>query len=115
MKSINQVKEVSPSENTHKKKSIGFVRFLRRLVREKPLGAVGAVITVILLFTGIFAGLLAPYGMNEPLSGFNLAPPSAEVPLGADNMGRDVLSRVIFGARVSVIVGLAASCPEWFL
>jgi peptide/nickel transport system permease protein len=82
---------------------------LTRLVKEKPLGAVGAVITLSLLFTGIFADVLAPYGMNEPLSGFNLAPPSAEVPLGADNLGRDILSRVIFGARVSVIVGLSAS------
>jgi peptide/nickel transport system permease protein len=92
-----------------KKRLSGILRFLKRLVKEKPLGAVGAAITLILLFTGIFADLLAPYGMNEPLSGYNLAPPSSVVLLGADNVGRDVLSRVIFGARVSVIVGLAAS------
>ena len=101
--------ETLPPETTQKKKKTGFIRFFIRLVKEKPLGAVGAAITLILLFTGIFADFLAPYGMNEPLSGLNLSPPSAEVPLGADNMGRDVLSRVIFGARVSVIVGLAAS------
>ncbi|MBA7534009.1 Glutathione transport system permease protein GsiD [subsurface metagenome] len=77
-----------------------------RLVKEKPLGTVGAVITLLLLFTGIFADFLAPYGMNENV-GALLAPPSAKFWLGTDNIGRDLLSRVIFGARISVIVGLA--------
>jgi len=103
------VAEASTSKTTKRRKARSFSRFIKRLVKEKPLGAVGAVITLALLFTGIFADSLAPYGMNEPLSGYNLAPPSRELPLGADNMGRDMLSRVIFGARVSVIVGLAAS------
>ncbi|MBA7554188.1 Oligopeptide transport system permease protein OppC [subsurface metagenome] len=78
-------------------------------MREKPLGTVGLVITLLLLFTGIFADFLAPYGMNETHPGRFLAPPSAMFWLGADNLGRDILSRIIFGARVSVIVGLAAS------
>jgi len=80
-----------------------------RLVKEKPLGTVGAVITLLLLFTGVFADFLAPYGMNEPGAAPNLAPPSAGFWLGADNLGRDMLSRIIFGARISVIVGLAAT------
>ncbi len=86
------------------------VGFLIRLVKEKPLGTVGAVITLLLLLTGIFADFIAPYGMNESHGPENfLAPPSARFWLGADNVGRDVLSRVIFGARISVIVGLAAA------
>ena len=85
------------------------VNFLIRLVKEKPLGTAGAVITLLLLLTGIFANFLAPYGLNEVHTGDFLAPPSAKFWLGADNLGRDVLSRVIFGARVSVIVGLSAS------
>ncbi|MBA7699641.1 Oligopeptide transport system permease protein OppC [subsurface metagenome] len=80
-----------------------------RLVKEKPLGMVGGVITLLLLLTGIFADFLAPYGMNETHTGYYLAPPSARFWLGADELGRDILSRVIFGARISVIVGLAAS------
>ncbi len=80
-----------------------------RLVREKPLGTVGGIIVLLLLFTGIFADFLAPYGMNEVHARDYLAPPSAKYLLGADNLGRDMLSRVIFGARISVIVGLAAS------
>ncbi|GAI88585.1 unnamed protein product, partial [marine sediment metagenome] len=51
----------------------------------------------------------APYGMNETNIVDRLLPPSARYWLGTDNIGRDVLTRVIFGARVSVIVGLIAS------
>ena len=80
----------------------------KRLVKEKPLGTVGLVITVILLFTGIFADWLAPYGMNEMTGNF-LVPPSAGHLLGTDNISRDLLTRIIYGARVSVIVGLCAS------
>ncbi len=85
------------------------VDFLIRLVREKPLGTVGAIIVICMLFTGIFADLLAPYGMNEIMVGDPLTPPSTKLWLGTDDLGRDMLSRVIFGARVSVIVGLAAT------
>jgi len=85
------------------------VGFLIRLVKEKPLGTVGGVITLLLLLTGIFADFIAPYGMNETWVGDFLAPPSAKFWFGIDNIGRDILSRVIFGARVSVIVGLAAT------
>ncbi|MBA7624539.1 Glutathione transport system permease protein GsiD [subsurface metagenome] len=85
------------------------VAFLIRLVKEKPLGTVGGIITLLLLLTGIFANFIAPYGMNEAWVGDYLAAPSARLWLGADNLGRDILSRVIFGARISVIVGLAAS------
>ena len=89
-----------------------------RLVKEKPLGTAGGIITLILLFTAVFADLswlglpeigLAPYGMNELSVGDYLSGPSFAHPLGVDHLGRDVLSRVIFGARISVIIGLAAT------
>ncbi len=83
--------------------------FFIRLVKEKPLGTVGGIITLLLLLTGIFADFLAPYGMNETHWIDALAAPSASFWLGTDNLGRDILTRVIFGARISVIVGLAAS------
>jgi len=91
------------------KKHSWLVGFLIRLVREKPLGTVGGIITLLLLLTGIFADFIAPYGMNECWVGDFLAPPSVKFWLGTDNVGRDVLSRVIFGARISVIVGLAGA------
>ena len=91
------------------KKRSPLAHFIFRLVREKPLGTFGAIITLLLLFTGIFAGVLAPYGMNESHPADALTAPSVRYPLGTDNLGRDILSRVIFGARISVIVGLAAT------
>ena len=90
-------------------RSINVLQLLRRLVKEKPLGAIGGVITLVLLFTGLFADVLAPYGMNETDKLNFLAPPSAQYWLGTDHLGRDMLSRIIFGARVSVVVGLTSS------
>ena len=91
------------------------VSFLIRLVKEKPLGLVGGIITLLLLLTGIFADYIAPYGMNEAHTADFLSAPSARYLLGTDNVGRDILSRVIFGARVSVIVGLSASALATFV
>lgn len=83
--------------------------YLARLVREKPLGAVCGSVVLLFLLVALFAGVLAPYGMNETWVGERLVRPSAQFWFGTDNLGRDVFSRVIYGARVSVIVGLAAS------
>jgi peptide/nickel transport system permease protein len=84
------------------------VEFFMALLK-KPLGVAGLSITLLLLLTGIFADFLAPYGYNQTDVAKMLSPPSAEFWLGTDNVGRDVLSRVIYGARISVIVGLSAS------
>ncbi len=92
-----------------RKRHSRLVGFFIRLVKEKPLGTAGGVITLLLLFTGLFADFLAPYGMNETRVGPFLDAPSASFWLGTDHLGRDLLSRVILGARISVIVGLAAT------
>lgn len=81
---------------------------LMRLAREKPLGMFGAVIVLLLLVTGIFADLLAPYGYNDINPAAAFSPPSTQYLLGTDNLGRDMLSRIIYGARISMIVGLAS-------
>ena len=85
------------------------VTFFRRIVKEKPLGTVGAAITALLLLVGIFADVLAPYGMNETNMEQPLEAPSDRNWLGTDDLGRDVLTRVIYGARVSMIVGLSGA------
>jgi len=99
---------------TERKRHSWLVGFFIRLVKEKPLGTIGAVITLLLLLTGIFADFLAPYGMNEQHWAEALGAPSVRFWLGTDNLGRDLLSRVIFGARISMIVGLAATTLSTF-
>jgi peptide/nickel transport system permease protein len=86
-----------------------FASFLIRLFKEKPLGAAGAVIFTLFLFCGIFADFLAPYGMNQisPLN--RLKPPSWQHPFGTDNLGRDMFSRCLYGAQLSVIIGFCAA------
>ena len=86
-----------------------FVDFCIRLLREKPLGAFGGVICVIFLFAGIFADVLAPHGYNDIMPINRLRPPGWEFWLGTDNLGRDIFSRILYGARLSVIVGLSAA------
>jgi len=103
------VADSSSGRVAERKKHSRLVGFVIRLVKEKPLGTVGLVITLFLLFTGIFADLIAPYGMNEVNLEVAIVAPSARFWLGTDNLGRDMLSRVIFGARVSVIVGLVGA------
>lgn len=91
-------------------KARGFAAdFLVRLFKEKPLGAFGGVIFAILLLTGIFAGVLAPTGYNELDPVNRLKTPSRQHLLGTDHMGRDMLSRIIYGARLSLIIGFSAT------
>ena len=85
------------------------LHFLGRLFREKPLGAAGAVVFVLFLFCGIFADALAPYGMNQIAPLNRLKPPSWAFPFGTDNLGRDMLSRCLYGAQLSVIIGFCAA------
>lgn len=85
------------------------VDVLIRLVTEKRIGLLGGIIVLVLLLTGILADVLAPYGFNEIMLADRLGPPSAAHWLGADNTGRDLLSRIIYGARISMIVGLAGA------
>ncbi len=98
------------SEQADIPKARGFTaEFFIRLFREKPLGAFGGVIFLILLITGIFANFLAPFGENEidPIN--RLKNPSREHVLGTDQLGRDMLSRIIYGARLSLIIGTSAT------
>ena len=78
-----------------------------RFVVTQPLGAAGAVVVLVLIAVAVLAPLLAPHGPKE--TGF--APyvaPSREFPMGTDQVGRDMLSRVIWGARLSLYIGVAS-------
>ena len=81
--------------------------FFRRL-RKEPAALIGLILVLIFFVVGPLAPLLSPYGFNEQdIVGAKLMPPSAMHLLGADILGRDILSRMLYGARISVFVGLA--------
>ena len=77
--------------------------------RQRPLGAVGAAIIVLIVVLGAAAGWLAPYDPLATDYSAMLSAPGAEHWLGTDAYGRDVLSRIIFGARTALTVGIGAS------
>ena len=83
--------------------------FFSRLRRENPVGAAAAVVFLLFVLTGLFAQLLAPYGFNEVSMLERLQAPSWKHPFGTDNLGRDMFSRCVYGAQVSIIIGLSAA------
>ena len=86
----------------------GRARALWRVLKRKPLGLASAAVLSILVLTAIFADVLAPYDPLETQPEIRLAPPSRAHLFGTDDIGRDVFSRVIHGARISLWVGLLA-------
>ena len=81
---------------------------LRRLVRKKPVGAVAFFIIVALAIAAIASPLLAPYDPLEPNYNALRQEPSFAHPFGTDQIGRDLLSRIIYGTRISFLVGVVS-------
>ena len=83
--------------------------FLVRLWREKPLGTASGIIILLLIVVAIFADVLSPYPYWEVHPADMLLGSSARYLLGTDQLGRDFLSRIMYGARLSLLVGLSAT------
>ena len=81
----------------------------RRLVKDKPLSIIAGVVILLLILVAIFADVLAPYPHDEVNIVDRMQAPSDRYLLGTDQLGRDLLSRLVFGARISLTVGLAAT------
>ncbi len=77
--------------------------------RRKPMGAFGAVVAALLLLVAIFAPLIATHDQYRPEVERVFAMPSADAWLGGDDLGRDVFSRIVYGARISLYVGILSS------
>jgi peptide/nickel transport system permease protein len=88
--------------------AFGRVHALWTTIRRKPLGAVSAAVIGALVLTAVFADVLAPFDPMETHPEIRLQAPSRVHPFGTDDIGRDVLSRVIHGSRISLWVGLLA-------
>ena len=81
---------------------------IRFLARRYPLGAFGAVIMALCVFAALFAPYITVYDPLSTNSAFSLARPSAQHWLGCDFMGRDVYSRIVYGSRISLAVGIGS-------
>lgn len=79
-----------------------------RRLRKEPLALAGLLLILLFFGLAVFAPLLSPFAPNaQDIIGAKLAPPSAKHWMGADILGRDMFSRMVYGARISVFVGLA--------
>ena len=93
---------------TRSTRSANAVARIGYLVRKKPLGAFGAVLIVVFLAMALGAQWLAPYPYDVGVAANRLQWPSLAHPFGTDANGRDLLSRIIWGARISVTIGFGA-------
>lgn len=98
---IPEVLEGSRRGGTAARWTQALIFFLRR----KPLGSIGALLVATIILLAVFAPVVAPYGFDQRVIRDRLQGPSVQHWLGTDDLGRDILSRVIYGARVSAFVG----------
>jgi len=80
-----------------------------RFVRKKPLGAAGGALMLVMVITAIFADLLQTHDPIATNAAYTLGSPNVEHWLGTDHLGRDIYSRIVHGARVSLVVGVAST------
>ena len=99
---------ISSVEDPTSRRIESFLEEAARFARDYKLAAAGAVITLVFVLTAIFAPQLAPMDPDQVNARDALAPPGLGHLLGTDNQGRDLLSRVIWGARMSLYISLAA-------
>ncbi len=79
------------------------------LCRRQPLGAFGALMVLVTIFLAVFANVLTPYDPEAASWEHQLIAPNAQFPFGTDHFGRDILTRIIYGARTALFVGFTAS------
>ncbi len=82
---------------------------IARFARKKPLGAAGGALMLLMLITALFAELLQTHDPIATNAAYTLGPPNLEHLLGTDHLGRDIYSRIVHGARVSLVVGVAST------
>ena len=98
-----------PSAEIGRKRESQIAEVFVRLWREKPLATIGGFIVIFMVLVGLSADLISPYPMDQMNLREILQGPSLSHPFGTDEIGRDLLSRMIFGARISLMVGIIGS------
>jgi peptide/nickel transport system permease protein len=99
---------VALEQKVRRRRQAPWLNFLIRLFRDKPLSAVGLVVVVLLLLVAIFANFISPYDYREQNLSESLQNSSAAHLMGTDQLGRDIFSRIVVGARVSLIVAFSS-------
>jgi len=84
------------------------MRNLWLFCRRKPLGAIGGTLVLGMIVLALFAHWIAPHSYDDSIRGARMKPPGAQFWMGTDNLSRDIWSRVVYGARVSITVGFGA-------
>lgn len=96
-------KELEESEISEKE---GIKENLLRMVRQNKLAVISAVVILLIILAAVFAPVIAPYGYSEQDLVNRLQAPSLKHLLGTDELGRDVFSRLLYGARLSLVIGI---------
>ncbi len=87
----------------------GLVPTVIRFFRKKPLGGAGAIVMLVIIVMAVFANLIQTHDPIATEAADTLAPPTAAHWMGTDHLGRDIYSRIVHGARVSLLVGLGST------
>jgi peptide/nickel transport system permease protein len=104
----NHVEAIAPPQVIRKAPLVPrSLRAIALFCRRKPLGAVGGGLVLVMLVMAAGAEWIAHYPYDQSIPGARMKPPSAEFWMGTDNLSRDMWSRIVYGARVSVTVGFA--------
>ncbi|MBN8890269.1 MAG: ABC transporter permease [Acetobacteraceae bacterium SCN 69-10] len=82
--------------------------------RQYPLGAIGAVIMAVFVLSAVFADFITPWSPLTTNAALSLAPPGGAHWFGSDYMGRDIYSRIVYGARISLAVGIGSTALGCF-
>jgi peptide/nickel transport system permease protein len=96
------------------RRSPGRLKTMLRRLRHSPVGAIGVIIVIAVLFAAVFAPIISPHDPTQLQLGKRLRPPawgeggSWEYPLGTDQLGRDLWSRILVGSQISVLVGISS-------
>ncbi len=101
------VREIVPVIDAERAIFVRWSREVAGFARRKPLGAVAGIVVLVFIFLGIFGGALAPHRYDTINISERLEGPSSAHVFGTDEQGRDVFSRVLYGARVSIIIGFS--------
>lgn len=110
MPKLDRSQETERTNQVSQRKHRSFLLdVLVRMVKQKPLAVMGGIIVIVMLLVGIFADNAAPYGENDFNLSIRLEPPGSGSVLGTDNLGRDLLSRIIYGTRISMYVSLGVA------